>query len=60
MTWSATYSSHGLNSGTPNDVKSVTLRVTSVRSLASAVAAKKPSIMDSATARCMKTDRPDP
>ena len=41
---SATYSSHGLNSGTPK-----TLRVTSVRSLASAVAAKKPSMTDSAT-----------
>lgn len=48
-TWSVTYSSHGLNSGTLNDVKSLTLRVTSVRSLASAVAAKKPSMTDSAT-----------
>lgn len=45
----ATYSSHGLNSGTPNAAKSLTLRVTSVRSLASAVAPKKPSITDSAT-----------
>jgi hypothetical protein len=43
------YSSHGLNSGTPNGVKSLTLRVTSVRLLANAVAAKKPSITDSAT-----------
>src|SRR6202022_5070601 len=41
-TWLAAYSSHGLNSGTPNDIKSLTLRVTSVRSLASGVAAKKP------------------
>ena len=35
-TWLVTYSSHGLNSGTPNAAKSLTLRVTSVRSLASA------------------------
>ena len=45
----AAHSSHGLSNGTPNDSKSLTLRVTSVRSLTSAVAAKKPSITDRAT-----------
>src|SRR5258708_8579463 len=45
----AAYSSHGLNSGTSNDAKSLTLRVTSVRPLPTAVAAKNPSMTESAT-----------
>jgi hypothetical protein len=58
-TWLATYSSHGLNSGTPNAAKSLTLRVTSVRSLASAVAVTHPNWVTSTHkfARCTPIKR---